>query len=617
MNAEERVHCVGVPVRADETRSAAVCQDSSGRERVVIVARGYALIMDPVSGVCRQLAFQEGKNEYPYAAMSGRSGLLYTGAGPLLVVLDPFNEQFVSLTEPAPGEEVVGFAFAEDVDGIVYATTYPNAKLLKLDPATGISEVVVQLDSEQKYAMSLAVGRDGWVYAGTGTTAAGIVAYRQSDGALQAVCKQSPSVRGSGHVHLGIDGEVYGRLPAADSEQGATGSVGFNWYILRDGEALPVNEESVSPSDYQGIGYRKLHKNLAHGRKIIHYELAEGELVIAEPDGRPTVLNIDYQGGGTALSPMTAGPDGKLYGTSNHPLHLYRYDPVSDELTNFGGKIVEGGGGGNICAYASQDPYLIGAAYAGGLLHLIDTRNPLSRIEGASPNPKLIYEDDRIHRPRSALAHPDGIHVLYGGFPDYGSVGGALGIVHIPTQSVQIVDHHTVVPYQSTLGLAALSNGDVIGCTSIETPGGAEPIATEALLYRLRWHDRVVSEKWVPIPRAREISLLTVDAKDRVYGLTSDSIWFVFDPGTGNVVHRQDLTAWGSIVRQGLLMTDRGVIGLLSHSLFTVDPTTLMVRQLAYLPKAATSGIAFLHGDVYYGCGAELWRYKWEEGESL
>ncbi|GIP38386.1 hypothetical protein J31TS4_16660 [Paenibacillus sp. J31TS4] len=619
MNGEEQFRRIGVPVRADETRSAAVCRDGDGRERIVLVARGYALVVNPATGTCRQLAFEEGKSEYPYAAMSGRDGRFYTGAGPLLAVLDPFGETFEHRLKPAPSEEIAGFAFTEDGDGIVYATTYPNAQLLRLDPQSGDCRVLGQLDPEQKYAMTLAAGRDGWIYAGLGTTTAGIAAYRLSDGKVATLRGDDGPVRGSGQVHVGADGEVYGMLPGADSgmEESGPDAPPVRWFRLRDGRAEPVEAASVPPSLYKGTGYRKLHRELGGGRSLVGYELAEGELVIEEADGSRTVVPLVYEGNGTALSPMAAGPDGRLYGTSNHPLHLYRYDPQTDELRSFGGKLVERGGGGNICAYAVQGSYLAGAAYAGGTLHLLDTRRPLSEEPGPARNPQLVYADERIHRPRCALAHPDGEHVLYGGFPGYGAVGGAVGVLHVPSRHVTVYEHEELIEQQSTLCLAALSGGDVAGGTSIETPGGASPAAREAVLYLFDWASRRVIERWVPVPGAREISLLVADARDRLYGLTSDAVLFVFEPETGTVLRKQDLSAWGRVVRDGLLLAVRQgkpvVLGLLSRAIFSVDPETGTAEKVVDLPQEATCGFADIDGALYYGSGAELWRYQEKE----
>jgi hypothetical protein len=634
VNNVKRFECLGTPVRADETRSAAVCRSTSGMERVVIAARGYVLIVDAQSGKCTQIAFPEGHHDYPFASMSSRSGLYYTGAGQMLMILDPFQERFVAWTKPSPEEEIVGFSFAEDEEGHVYAATYPSCQLLRIDGASGACVQVAQLDTGQKYAMSLAASSDGWIYAGIGTTEAGIAAYSLQDGSLFTLRGEEPAVRGSGYVHVGKDGYVYASLPATagnetKSKLGPTKETTelpqLRWFRMEGGKAIPVPESRVAASSYKGSSYHKLHRDLTEGRCIIGYQLAEGELVIEEADGGRTVISLEYTGNGTALSPLVGGPDGKLYGTSQHPLHLYRYDPANKELVNYGGKLVERGGGGNICAYAAQGPYLIGAVYAGGMLHKLDTNKPLqeesSDLESAQVdrNPRLLFEDVRIHRPRIALAHPDGQHVLVGGFPGYGAVGGALVQLNVYTEAATVYEHEQIVPNQSTISLGVLHNGDVIGGSSIETPGGAAPKANEAVLYRFDWQQRQAVEKWVPIPGAREISLLVVDANDHVHALTSDSQYFVFDPQIGRVIHQQDLSQWGGIVRHGLLLVETPsneqiIIGLLSKGLFKIKPKLMQPELIAELPKAATSGIAWLDGKIYYGSGSELWSYEWIEG---
>ncbi|WP_235941622.1 hypothetical protein [Paenibacillus puerhi] len=651
--------CLGTPVRADESRSAAVCHSPEGEERVVIAAKGYVLIVDPGSGRCVQVAFPEGLREYPFASMSSRAGLFYTGAGRMLMALDPFAERFVAWLSPSPEEEIVGMALAEDEEGHIWATTYPGCQLLRWDVRTGECGAVARLDTEQKYAMSLAAGPDGWIYAGLGTTGASIAAYRSADATLLALRAEGQAVRGSGQVHLGMDGYVYAGLPA---QAGAAAGGSLLRFRLEAGRMYEVEGAQTAAGAYRGQGYNKLHRDLGLGRKLIRYELAEGELAIEEADGRQTIVSLTYEGNGTELSPMTGGPDGRLYGTSNHPLHLYRYDPGSGELMNAGGKAVERGGGGNICAYAAQGPYLVGAAYAAGRIHLLDTRRPLSAEGGRNRNPRLLHEDERIHRPRSALAHPDGAHVLIGGFPGYGAVGGGLAVVHVghAAEAVdgagsaasgaavdewfEVYDHDQVVQHQSTVSLAAMSGGDVMGGTSIETPGGAAPLAKEAVLYRFDWRERRVVQRWVPIPEAREISLLVTDRNDLVHGVTSSSEYFLFDPSRGKVLYREDLSKWGSIVRQGLLIADpideaglnpligsgaepgfqRGtdaadggqvVAGLLSRALFRIRTDGGRPELAAWLPKEATSGIAMLKGKLYYGCGSELWSYAWAEGE--
>lgn len=232
-------------------------------------------------------------------------------------------------------------------------------------------------------------------------------------------------------------------------------------------------------------------------------------------------------------------------------------------------------------------------------------------------NPRLIYADNRVHRPRCAVPLNDGIHVLYGGFPGYGAVGGGLGIVNVEEESVTMLGHEQVIPEQSTVSLTVLSEGSVIGGTSIETPGGGQTSAKEAVLYAWDWASRSVTGTWVPIAGAREISGLCFVQGGDVYGITSDSILFRFDDKQGKVVSLYDLSSWGSVVRNGMMASSRNgmpiVIGLLSRTLFMITAGSDEPVRIAALPEPATCGLAHIRNDIYYGAGAELWRFHWKE----
>ncbi|WJH35116.1 hypothetical protein N6H14_03095 [Paenibacillus sp. CC-CFT747] len=295
----ERLECLGIPVRADETRSGAVCRNGSGEERVVLAARGYVLIVNPETGECRQVPFPEGLCDYPFASHSTESGLFLTGAGPLLMILDPWQGEFLAWFRPEPEEEIVGFAFAEGPDGTVYATTYPGCRLIGWNPKTGTCLRVGRLDDRSRYAMTLAAGADGWLYAGLGTETAGLAAYRPADGARSTFRGGTPC-RGSGQVHLGADGAVYGSLPAGEAEMEAA-SEPKRWFRLAEGKAVPVSEAEVSPSAYGGTGYNKLHRPRTGGRRILDWQLADNRLVI-EGEGEARTVPLVYEGNGTALS---------------------------------------------------------------------------------------------------------------------------------------------------------------------------------------------------------------------------------------------------------------------------------------------------------------------------
>ena len=55
-------------------------------------------------------------------------------------------------------------------DKRLYGYTYPGAKLVRFDPATGASEDLGRMDDQQQYARSVAADDHGFVYVGIGST---------------------------------------------------------------------------------------------------------------------------------------------------------------------------------------------------------------------------------------------------------------------------------------------------------------------------------------------------------------------------------------------------------------------------------------------------------------
>lgn len=580
----------GIPVQADESRSGAVCANAQGERRLVITARGYVLVVHPDTGDCRQLPFPEGLVDYPFASIGARDGLFYTGAGHLFMVLDPFEPAWRFHASPAPGESIMAFSLAEGPDGAIYASTYPHCHLFRYDPATQDFTGFGPMDETQEYVSHLAVDATGWVYLGIGTERKNLLAFHPAIGERRQLLPESARTRGAGHVHLGADGQVYGHW-------------GEGWHRFEGGRGSALPESEVSPWLYTGHGYNRIHRSA--DLRLVRLSLPDRELVLGE-----RTLALRYESQGAHLAPMVAGPDGNLYGTSMHPLQFYTYRPAEGRLVNYGGKAVERGGGGNICAYAVQGGMIAGAAYAGGFFHLFDPKSPV-----APGNPRLAAIHDEIHRPRCALAHPDGRHIIWGGFAGYGAVGGALAIYDLATGTDEVLPNQAVVPDQSTLCLGALEGGDLMGGTSILAPGGAQPRASEAVLYRLDWATRKVRWRCTPIPGAREIALLAVEGGRRVHAITGDSCYFAFDPETREVLCRHDLSSCGEVVRDGLRPGPGGVLyALLRNAICRIDPESLRPAVIARPPVPITAGMAILQGRLYFGSGSHLWSYSLEQG---
>jgi hypothetical protein len=342
---------------------------------------------------------------------------------------------------------------------------------------------------------------------------------------------------------------------------------------------------------------------------IKEYAIGNHMISWMDPKSDKTVtMKIEYTTGGAALSPLAKGPDNKVYGTSNHPMHAYCYDPATEKLTNYGGLFYEKAGGGNICAYAVQDNVIGGAAYYGGKIHIFDTSKPifLESDHQNQRNPKLVTEHKEIIRPRCAAAHIDKESFIFGGFGENGGTGGGLCIYNYKTGEDLLLQNDDLIKYHSTLSMDILPDGNLIAGTSIASPCGGKPKAKEAELYIMDWNTKKIIYRCVPVPNQFEISLLKADDKGLVHGITSGLIYFVYDPKNKQTLHTFSLDGFGPVVRDGLVKGEKNILyGVCQNAIYMIDTDTYQVRLLARPPVHITSGLAYIDNNLYFG-GASL-----------
>jgi hypothetical protein len=291
-------------------------------------------------------------------------------------------------------------------------------------------------------------------------------------------------------------------------------------------------------------------------------------------------------------------------------MHLIRYDPKARVIADLGG--IKAIGGGNICAFAAQGSVLVGPAYAYGDVFLYDPAQPFAPEQASAPNPRVLarFKPD-ITRPRTCVAHPDGRHVIVGGFPDNGLVGGGLGILDLQTGEKTLLTHEQVVARHSTHTLKALPSGDLVGGTSAKAAGGGHSTDLEGVIYLMDWAKRQVVFKTVPVPGAPEVWSLEVGANGLVYGLVTGSQFFVFDPLRRAVVHREDLAKLGGLVRHALGRSpDGNVYGILGKTVFKIEAGDHRITVLATPPVPITAGLAIAGDRLYFASQAHVWSYR-------
>lgn len=615
---------LGIPVDAAESRTAAVCINEAGDSRVVIAAKGFLLVVDIESGECTQFPFPDGNTEYPYDCFASRNGMFYVGAGNWFYALDPFQLIYVATLQISQHrDELCGFSYAENLQGHIYFSSYPACRLYRYRPDEQDLTCYGSMDSEQKYPSYMAVDAYDWVYLGIGTAKKNIVAYHPQRRERRTLLNEGLRDIGIGQVIQGEGHQVYALI-------------GEQWAIVEQGVVIERLSDNQFPASlYTGTSFDKFHRQLQGKWRLLSHSLSNRELHLKHMDSdQVKVIQLAYKSEGAALSTLTSGPDSCIYGTSMHPLHFYSYDPHArgkgedqDRLINWGPHVIQHGFGGNIAAYTVQGVLLIGAAYPEGRLHLYDVTRPIQTDKAsllANPNsqpsmrnPLCVSSHAEIFRPRCVVALRDQEHVVYGGFPGYGMVGGALCIYHLQSGEEWLIPNSALIEGQSTVSLVeAITDGVLIGGTSIETPGGAEPKAYSACVYTLDLKKRSVMQHWILREDVREYTLLLAAPNGWIHTITSCSKYLVWDPGCERLIHEVDLSSWGKVLHSSWLLSveEECIYGVMGYAIFRIPLDSLQPERLFIPEREITAGLAKVDHELYFAMSAVLCRYSIKEG---
>ena len=338
--------------------------------------RTSLLTIDVDRGTCRQHWYpkQDVANGPAYALFVASNSRFYTS----------FGSQFVEFDIDAQSwrfAQKVGTAmsFAEGPDGTIYFAVHPSSTLYAYDPHACHVREVARLDPVEKYPSFLAVDEAGWVYAGVGTAHSNLVACDPRTGEVRSLAAPQDRRVGSGFVYIGEDNQVYGRA----STNGTT-------YRLFEGQAHSVNPAPPAAA-VGGISWSKMHSDFPDGSRISLFDVSDGRAEVLEADGRTTELNVSYHSDGTDITCLVGGPDGRVYGSTAHPMHFFSLDPDLGKVEDWGH--IARIGGGNFPAMAVQQGVIYGAAYQGGYLYRYDPSRPWNPSEETpDPNPQVVTE---------------------------------------------------------------------------------------------------------------------------------------------------------------------------------------------------------------------------------
>lgn len=217
-----------------------------------------------------------------------------------------------------------------------------------------------------------------------------------------------------------------------------------------------------------------------------------------------------------------------------------------------------------------------------------------------------------ICRPRTVLAHPDGVHVIMGGFADYGRCGGGLGIFNIKTgEKTLLTAEKNLLSGHSTITLKSLPNGDLVGGTSVDAPGGGHPIAKEGEIYVLDWKTKKITWHMVPVPGDGNIISIQVSAKGLIYGLSSNSTFFVLDTKSKQIVHQESFAAYGYVPFHALhAAPNNKLYAMLSKAIVEINCDTFAHKKLTDAPVMISAGGALVNDVLCFASGSHVWTYQ-------
>lgn len=628
----------GVATRGmTRTYGATATVDGDGR-RVVLVwlmagGTGYVLAVDPETGAARQIEIPRPEDEdgeprelygnFSVLHSSRNRWYAHVGVAPWLTgggILVEFDATTMSFTHVGATRGQYGMAFHEDGDGTVWAAIFPNVQLISYDPETRRLTDHGDLDPQdwnQYPRGGLARDRTGWLYTAYGYTRMQVVGYDPATGSRRSFIPAEERAQGSdsegwhggcGRVYLAQDGEVY------------AWSKGRGWHRMHGGQAIPLEGEARSASwdslpvpaapDRAGH-WASLFREFPDGSRIPRDREVSGLvwetwglnvrrrlLVVEETDGTVRRVSFDYDVPAPRIGNVTAGPDGAVYGFTHDS--VFRFDPV-----------------GGTFAVTRQAQVNTWAVQGGQLFGAVYPRGNLTRFDATTEERTVLAQVSSIYRPHVLLAHPDGRHLVMGGTPDYGATGGSLLIYNLETEEAEILTHERLITNQSTVALAALPDGNLVGGTTVAAGTGGERLAERAVLYLLDWERREIV--WhAPLEGGNLYAMkdLITGRDGRVYGLTSDGWLLVFDPAERRIVHRESLGDYGPLAPGGqgprIMATgpDGRIHVLFRRAVVTLEPGSFAHRKLADSPVDIDTGIALLDGRLFFSSGANLWSFR-------
>ncbi len=606
-------HGVAMPV--SNASCVALTVDGAGRNVILIWLsdhRGtYALAMvDAQTGASREFPtpfpLVKGKSSNANSVLS-RKGKYYTHFGYFLLEFDPVQQAFTFVGKTSERNAI---CILEDDAGVIYSVGHPNSGVVSFDPATRrLHEAgIINQQKALHYHGYAAADDAGWIYFAVGEVLSQIIAFDpRTDKAIPLLgeAERAPAI--CSYVHRGVDGKVYG-LASAKAWPGT------GWYELYRGKARHIGVPMNVPEAESHA------RRFPDGTALKTLDMWNRTFTLNNPawSGEKTV-RFEYSSEGSHAMSVSVAPDRSIWGGAAFPMSFFNFQPGDSSWTRH-----KALGQWNSILNTGDRGYIGG--YIRGYLQEWDPAKPWAdTVAGKTGcNPQVLVECfPDIDRPHCLLFHRETNTVAMGGIPGYGYTGGGLLLLDRTTGKHTLLKHEDLLPWHSTMSLAELPEGRLLGGTTTRAGTGGQQKAAEAELYILDMASRKVLWHEAVFPGAQEYSQLCAGPRGLVYGLVSflafspermeePKRFFVFDPVTRKVVHQEDAAeSFGLFCyQQGQRKIARNAEGrtflLFQRCVVEIDPVSFSLAKVADVPEDIFSGGDILDDRLYYSSGSHL-----------
>ena len=586
----------GIPTPVAQTRGVVSTVDQSGQDVILTWLQdwrgGYAILMvNAETGASQQF-------DVPFKPDGDEPSAIYLSSKNRLYTL--FNSQFVEFDVASKRFTFHGkvngktaMSLTEDKDGRIWAATYPNNQLVSFNPQNSSLQNHGQLAKESwtQYPRSIAVDAHGWVYVGSGLAASQIYAYNIQSHATQALLSSSLRVSGTAVVTQSQSNVVYARN-------------GRQQFMLTNGKASGLSAGAqVAESNLKGGAQNLVDREFPSGRRLVSVDMHDRTLVTRDASGQQKTVKFNYTTQGAALTFVCATGDNKVCGGTRFPMHTFYYNAGDNK---FDSKQLPRQP--NVMAALGSRLYV--AAYPDGKLfqESENGKNEFSEVLNAYPS---------INRPHAMLIMGGGSQIALAGTPEYGTTGGGMMFWNRSSGQKSRIDHWHLVPNHSVQAMVELSNGMLLGGTTVAPGTGGVTKATDSSeLFLMDANTHEVRWRGAPVPGAKTITDLMVGADGLVYGLADSVDLFVFNPNNRQVVsvNRFSKDLGPSVYAQGTRAFVKGADGsiyvLLYNGIGKVDTKAHTVSRVVSSPVRITVGGAAANGRIYFGSNNHLYSWK-------